>query len=90
MVIQNLQREMDQKGMCKNMNSNLEENWDVDQEVYETLNRGIVLELKSLQTKEQPARHHASSVDIGTKNKVWTGGFVEMPWLQKVIFNEGD
>jgi hypothetical protein len=39
MVIQNLQREMDHKGMCKNMNSNLEFFWDVDQKVYETPNR---------------------------------------------------
>ncbi len=43
--------------MHQNMNSNLEENQDVDQEVYETPNMGIVLEPGSLRTKEQPARH---------------------------------
>jgi hypothetical protein len=43
--------------MCRNLNSNLEENKDANQEVYETLSRGIILEPKSLQTKEQPTRH---------------------------------
>ncbi len=38
------------------MNSNLKENWDANQEVYETLNRDIILEPKSLQTKEHLAR----------------------------------
>jgi len=56
------------------MNSNLEENKDANQEVYETLSRGIVLEPKSLQTKEQPTRHHVSSVGVGVIKKVWTGG----------------
>jgi hypothetical protein len=39
------------------MNSNLEENWDVDQKVYETLNRDTILEPISLRTKEPHARH---------------------------------
>jgi hypothetical protein len=39
---------MDQEAMHQNMNSNLEKNWDVNQEVYETPNMGIVLEPRSL------------------------------------------
>ncbi len=30
------------------MNSNFEKNWDAKEEMYETLNRGIILEPKSL------------------------------------------
>ncbi len=37
------------------MNSNLKENQDANQEMYETLNRDIILEPKSLQTKERLA-----------------------------------
>jgi hypothetical protein len=74
-----MQKEMDQEGTCKNMNSNLEKNWDVDQEMYETASRGIVLEPKILQTKKQPTRHHVSSIDIGAKKEVWTGGFIKIP-----------
>jgi hypothetical protein len=47
--------------------------------MYETPNRGIVLEPKNLQTKGQPTRHHVSSIDIGTKKEVWKGGFVKKP-----------
>jgi hypothetical protein len=39
---------MDQEAQHQNMNSNLEENQDVEQEVYETLNMGIILEPKPL------------------------------------------
>lgn len=39
---------MDQEAMHQNMNSNMEENWDVDQEVYETLNKGTILEPRNL------------------------------------------
>ncbi len=60
--------------MCQNMNSNLEKNRDVNQEVYETPSRGIVLEPKSLQTKDQLARHHVSLIDVGVKKEVWTRG----------------
>ncbi len=48
---------MDQQAMHQNMNSNFEKNRDVDQKVYETPNMNIVLEPKSLQTKERPTRH---------------------------------
>ncbi len=60
--------------MCQNMNSNLEKNQDVNQEVYETPIRGIVLEPKSLQTKEQLARQHVSLIDVGVKKEVWPRG----------------
>jgi hypothetical protein len=56
------------------MNSNLEKNQDVNQEVYETPIRGIVLEPKSLQTKEQLARQHVSLIDVGVKKEVWPRG----------------
>jgi hypothetical protein len=39
---------MDQKAKPQNMNSNMEENWDADQEVYETPNKGIILEPRDL------------------------------------------
>jgi hypothetical protein len=39
---------MDQEAMHQNMNSNMEENWDVDQEMYETLNKGTILEPRNL------------------------------------------
>jgi hypothetical protein len=39
---------MDQEIRRQSMNSDFEENWDAKQEMYETLNMDIVLELKSL------------------------------------------
>ncbi len=58
----------------QNMNSNLEFFWDVEQEMYETLSRGIVLEPKFLQTKKQLARHHVSLVDVGVEKEAWIRG----------------
>jgi hypothetical protein len=65
---------MDQKARCQNMNSNLEKNQDVDHKMYETPNRGIVLELKSLRIKEGPTRHWVFLVKVGAKRKMWTKG----------------
>lgn len=42
---------MDQEARRQNMNLNFEKNCDAKQEMYETLNRGIVLEPKSLWIK---------------------------------------
>jgi len=42
---------MDPKVKQQNMNLNHEKNQDVDQELYETSNRGTVLEPRSLPTK---------------------------------------
>jgi hypothetical protein len=39
--------------MCQNLNSNLEKNWDVNQEVYETPNMGTILEPRNLQIEER-------------------------------------
>jgi hypothetical protein len=39
---------MDQESKHQNMNSNLKENQNAKQEVYETPNKGIVLEPRSL------------------------------------------
>jgi hypothetical protein len=43
MVIQNLKKQMDWKAKHQNMNSNLVENQDVDQKVYDTPNKGTIL-----------------------------------------------
>jgi hypothetical protein len=48
MVIQSLQKQMDQETRRQDMNSNLEKNQDVDQEVYETSNMSTIFEPKSL------------------------------------------
>ncbi len=56
------------------MNSNLEQNWDVDQEVYETPNRGTILEPISLQKEERHVKHQVSLVGMGAKREVWIGG----------------
>ncbi len=56
------------------MNSNLEENWDANCEVYETPNKGIVLEPKILWIEKQPTRHWISSIRVGAKWEVWTQG----------------
>jgi hypothetical protein len=37
------------------MNSNFEENQNVEQKLYESLNMGTILKPRSLRTKEQPA-----------------------------------
>jgi hypothetical protein len=42
---------MDQEANQQNMNSNLEKNWDANQEMYETPNMGMILEPISLRTK---------------------------------------
>jgi hypothetical protein len=39
---------MDQKAKHQSMNSNMEENWDANQEVYETPNKGTILEPRDL------------------------------------------
>jgi hypothetical protein len=56
------------------MNFDLEKNQDTNQEVYEMLNRGIVLKPKSLQTEKWHARHQVSLVGMGMQKKVCTGG----------------
>ncbi len=61
---------MDQKVKCQNMNSNLKEIRDAKQEVYETPNKGIVLEPRSLWIKEWPIGHQVSLVRVGTKKNV--------------------
>jgi hypothetical protein len=55
------------------MNSNLEKNWDVDQEVYETLNTSTILKPRNLRIEEQPIEHHVFLVKVGAKRKVWIG-----------------
>lgn len=73
-MIQSLSRQMDQKAKWQNMNLDLEKNRDVEQELYETSNKGIVLELRSLWIKEWPTRHQVSLIEVGTRKKVQTKG----------------
>jgi hypothetical protein len=56
------------------MNSNLEENWDANCEVYQTSNKGTVLEPKSLRIEKQPIGHRVSSIRVGARREVWTWG----------------
>jgi hypothetical protein len=46
---------MDQKTRRQNMNSNFEENQNVEQKLYESPNMGTTLKPRSLRTKKQPA-----------------------------------
>jgi hypothetical protein len=50
------------------MNSNLEKNWNEDQEMCETLNMGIVLE------PNIPIGHWGSLVGVGVRKQMWTRG----------------
>ncbi len=43
----------------------MEKNWDADQDVYEMLNMGVILEPRSLRTKERPVGHWVSSMGMG-------------------------
>ncbi len=60
------------RNQSTNTDSDLEENWDVKQELYEMPNQGIVLEPRILWTKEQLVWHWVFSIGIGMKRKVWT------------------
>jgi hypothetical protein len=66
---------MDKKVRHQNMNSNR----DANQEVYETLNMGIILEPRSLQTITRPIRHQVSLIKIGVIKEVWTRGLQKCP-----------
>jgi hypothetical protein len=50
------------------MNSNLEKNRNADQEMYETLNMGIILEPK------RPIGHWVSLIGVGVRKEMWTRG----------------
>jgi hypothetical protein len=73
-MIQSLSRQMDQKAKWQNMNLDLEENRDVKQELYETSNKGTILELRRLWIKEWPTRHQVYLIKVGTRKKVRTKG----------------
>jgi len=52
MVIRSLWRQMDQKAKQENIIFDIAKYQNADQEVYETPNKGVILEPKSLQTEE--------------------------------------
>jgi hypothetical protein len=56
------------------MHFDMEENWDVDQKVYETLNMGTILEPWSFRIKELFVGHRVSLVGMGVQIEVWIGG----------------
>jgi hypothetical protein len=56
------------------MNSNLEENQNANCEVYETPNKGTILEPKSLRIEKQPAGHRVFSIRVGAIKEMWTRG----------------
>ncbi len=58
---------MDKKAKWQNMNSNFEENWNVEQKLYESSNMGIILKPQSLWTKEQPTWHWMFLIRIGMR-----------------------
>ncbi len=60
-------RQMDQKTRRQNMNSNFEENQNVEQKLYESPNMGTILKPRSLRTKKQPAWHWVSLIKIGAR-----------------------
>ncbi len=66
---------MDKKVRHQNMNSNR----DANQEVYETLNMGIILEQRSLQTIEWPIGHQVYLIKVGVIKEVWTRGSQKCP-----------
>ncbi len=66
---------MDQESKHQNMNSNLKENQNAKQEVYETPNKGIVLEPRSLWTKEWPIGHRVSLIGVRAKKKSVDWGY---------------
>lgn len=70
------------------MNSNLKENRYANQKVYETLNRGIILKPRSLQTKERLARLQVFSAGVGAKKEIWIGGPQKHPGYKRRLSNE--
>ncbi len=60
---------MDKKAKQTNMNLDLEENQDVEQELYETSNKGTILEPRSLWIGEWLAIHQVSLIKVGTRKK---------------------
>ncbi len=60
---------MDKKAKQTNMNLDLEENQDVEQELYETSNKGTILEPRSLWIGEWLAIHQLSLNKVGTIKK---------------------
>jgi hypothetical protein len=55
----------------QNMNSNLEHNWDEEQELYEMPNISIISEPRNLWIEEWPTWHWVSLVEIGSIRGVW-------------------
>jgi hypothetical protein len=47
--------------------------------VYETLNMGIILEQRSLQTIEWPIGHQVYLIKVGVIKEVWTRGSQKCP-----------
>ncbi len=80
---------MDQKAKCQNMNSNLEENWDVNQKIYETPNKGTILEPRNLWIKEWFARHQMFSIEVGVKRKMCIGGLQKHPSYRRWSLMKG-
>jgi len=72
---------MDQKAKRQNMNSDFTENWDAKQEMYETPNKGIILEPRSLWIKEWLIGHRVSLFRVGSKKEVWIRGLHRHQWL---------
>ncbi len=58
--------------------------------MYETLNMGTILEPKSLQTKEQHARHWVFLVEVGARIKVWTWAPHKCPGYKRQYSRERD
>lgn len=54
------------------MNSYVEKNQNVGQELYETSNKGTILEPRSLWIEEWPIGHWVSLIEVGTRKKVRT------------------
>ncbi len=65
---------MDQEAKWENIISNIKEHRDVDWKVYETSNKGTLLEPRSLRREEWPTRHHVSSMGMGVWREAWIGG----------------
>jgi hypothetical protein len=51
------------------MNSYVEKNQNVGQELYETSNKGTILEPRSLWIEEWPIGHWVSLIEVGTRKK---------------------
>jgi len=74
---------MDQKAKHENIIFDIEKHSNVEQEVHEMPNRGIILKPRSLWTEEQPTGHRVSSISIEMKWKVWTRGPQKRPNYRK-------